>query len=106
MRCIITHLDTCLPDYFQGSSHFIVAVPVNELTTVRDVISSIKSDPDSGPTDWSEEQCLAFDTAVREMDESIPKDKQEKPFAPQIEPCDDENAPSIYAYIEIKFEQD
>lgn len=106
MRCVITHLDTCLSGYFQGTSHTSIAIPVTSQTTVKEVLDAIRADVNVSCDDWSEEQYTAFKAELDEMESKIPQDKKDKPFCSSIEDSENEDAESVYAYIEVKFIKD
>ena len=103
MKATIRYLDTCLSDYFQGSSHPTIAVPVDGMTTLIDVVKGIEDD---APGDeWSEAQWEAFEAAIAAL-----RAVHTNPLAlfnKDLEsPGEDDRGESVYAYFDVVFEED
>jgi len=101
----ITYLDHCLPDYFQGSSEEVIAVPVENTTTFRELRDDIKSEYNS----YDGKDYADFDAALQKLFDGICNgvwhgQSMDSPAFPDIEPYGDdpeEDVTLIYAYFSI-----
>lgn len=104
MHAEITHVDTCLPDFFNGSTHTVLAVPVDGATTIGDVLDYIQAESgyDYGWS-WSDAQYAAMDLALKALADSVP-DKSAF-FDSSLEHWTDDGE-SVYAYFTVQFWDD
>ena len=91
---MLRHIDTCLPDYFNGSVNHVFAVPVDNSTTAQDIRDGILYEYDitmGGP------EIPSIDKLVNELT----KDCQEgKPLFPDLEPVNDYCDLVVYAFFD------
>lgn len=90
---MLRYLETCLPDYFTGSSNFVFAVPVDNTTTAQDIRDGILYEYDL--------TCLVpeipnIDRLVNDLTENSPEGK---PLFPNLDPVND-CCDSVYAYFD------
>ncbi len=106
MKAFIRHVDTCLCDYFQGSSDTVLAVTVDGNSTVKDVLDGIKEDEAGQDLGWSEEQYAAFNAALETLQvENV--DRMDRIFNGKLEPQEEnDSGPSVYAYFTVAFEDE
>lgn len=103
LKATISHIDTCVTDYFQGTQvTHVAAIPVCSDTTIGEVLDLIESDA-FGHVDWSDEQSEAKRGAVREL-QAENAEKLNDRFDPDLEPVDDECEVSVCAYFTMEFE--
>lgn len=91
---MLIHLDTCLPDYFQGFAGPVYAVPVDGSSTYRDVLEGLRQDInntyDGAEFDVETELGILF-ADVKDMDAI---------FDPSLEVrTEDDYSESVYAYF-------
>ena len=91
----IYHLDTCLPDYFQGSSYpETIAVPVWSGMTRDDLRESILEEFNTA-SGWFD----SVSGSAGMLEESLVEFLQPFEGFDLEEPEDDDNWPSVYAYF-------
>ena len=102
----IRHLDTCLSDYFQGSSHIVLAVPVDGDMTLMDLRNAI-SDEFTNTDDISVPDETGFNEALQELIPLAVTFTDTPPLTDRIAfptldiPGEDDNHESVYAYFAI-----
>jgi hypothetical protein len=90
----LIYLDCCLSDFFQGFSEGeVIAVPVDNQTTLKDIKDGIESDYNSTSSDPIE----GFDDALENMFEG--KDMNSV-FDKYLEPFSDDGE-TVYLYIGV-----
>lgn len=97
----LVYLDTCLPDYFQGFSGHVYAVPVSHDSTYKTVMADLSQAINA------EEIYGADDSLYQEIGESLEflfgcvPDK-DAIFNPNMEPYSDDSQETVYAYFGVK----
>lgn len=92
-------LDCCLSDFFQGHQNDVLAVPVNNNMTVRDVITGIESEANSFSNDPTGFTWEDFDEAFEDFSYKQVGRLNTIAF-PNLEDEDDD-CESVYAYFTV-----
>ena len=103
MKCVISHHDTCLPDYADRS--YSAAIPVDCHTTVGDVIAQLAESDDvwqSIDGRWTDSHEAAFQAAIEDL-RRAETDRLDRPLDPEL-PEDDGSGESVYAYFSVTFD--
>lgn len=99
MQATISHVSTCFPDYFSGSRHDTIAVPVDGRATIGDVLEALEFHDDC---DWSEEQWSAFNSELLAL---RAEHDLTSVFDQTLEIDDGDDGWSVYAYFTVEFWQ-
>ena len=97
----IALLDTCLPDYFQGFSGHVYAVPVSSEDTYKTVLRELNEC-------ISQEEIFGLDECHYEAIEQSASflfggvTDKDAIFDPTLEPDSENNMESVYAYFGVR----
>lgn len=102
---LFRHLDTCLPDYFQGRSTHVWCVPVNAATTPEELFDDIDKDWDfqDSPDDIRGFTHKEYQCALAALKAELYRDpkKIEEPME-CFSNIDDDDNNFVYAYFTIE----
>ena len=106
MKAIITHLDTCSPDYFQGNGNRpMAAIPIDGAVTFLEIFERLKSD------DWAinwEEISPAHVKALADELRSMQvahADTLDRAFDDRLEIQPDDDSEPVYAYFGLAWSE-
>ena len=101
----LRYLDTCLPDYFQGFSGHVYAVPVCKEDTGRHVMLALFSEIDGESVVYNDGMPFhdsdydALKESVKTMFHGNPC--LDKPWSEHAPSYEDDKAESVYAYFGV-----